>query len=65
MTKKTGRTFLTADIVGYEDSFIVNDRYEIYKFDGCVYDTTKGQDIPAWVFKIRDELVGDPTQYVA
>lgn len=39
------------------DKYIINDRWEIYKKDGCVYDTKKAKDIPQWIFKIRDILL--------
>ncbi len=35
----------------------VKGRYEIYATDGAVYDTVKAQDIPVWVFEIRDVLI--------
>lgn len=36
------------------DCILVNDRYEIYFDDGCVYDTDEASDIPQYVFDIRD-----------
>ena len=42
---------------------LVNDRYQIYLDNGCVYDTVYAKDIPQYVFKIRDnamkEMVGN------
>jgi hypothetical protein len=34
---------------------IVNNRYQIYLDDGCVYDTIHARDIPQYVFAIRDK----------
>jgi hypothetical protein len=39
------------------DSWVVNDRYEIYQADGVVYDTEQAQDIPQYIFQIRDTLM--------
>jgi len=39
------------------DSWIVNNRYEIYMADGVVYDVEQAQDIPPYIFKIRDTLM--------
>lgn len=39
------------------ESWIVNDRYEIYMDDGVVYDTEQAQDIPEYIFQIRDTLM--------
>jgi len=44
-------------IIKTERSFIINDRYEIYFEDGCIYDTKKAQDIPQYIFKLRDNLI--------
>ena len=40
------------------DSWIVNDRYEIYMDDGTVYDTKHASDIPPYVFSVRSTLMG-------
>lgn len=37
----------------------VNDRYQIYLDDGCVYDTIHAKDIPRYVFKIRDKAMAE------
>ena len=34
----------------------IENRYEIYS-DGVIYDTEKGEDIPQYIFKIRDILI--------
>jgi hypothetical protein len=39
------------------DSWIVNNRYQIYSDNGTVYDTTKAVDIPQYIFKLRDILI--------
>jgi hypothetical protein len=39
-----------------ERYYLINDRYAIY-IDGCIYDTKHARDIPAQVFKIRDNLI--------
>lgn len=35
---------------------LVNGRYLIYLNSGIIYDTLKGQDIPQFVFKLRDKI---------
>jgi hypothetical protein len=40
-----------------DDSFLVDGRYKIYKSDGCIYDTEKADDIPQYIFKLRDTLI--------
>jgi hypothetical protein len=37
--------------------WFANDRYEIYKDTGVVYDTSHAQDIPQGVFALRDRLM--------
>lgn len=37
--------------------WFVNDRYEIYKDTGVVYDTEKAEDIPQSILGIRDRLM--------
>jgi hypothetical protein len=37
--------------------WFVNDRYEIYKDTGVVYDTDRAQDIPQGIFALRDRLM--------
>ena len=44
-------------IVEFDDSWLINDRYQIYKADGCIYDTKKAMDIPKIIFKWRNELI--------
>ena len=39
--------------------WIVNDRYWIYKSDGCIYDNDKAEDIPQNLFALRDLLIKD------
>lgn len=36
---------------------LINDRYQIYLDDGCVYDTIHAKDIPQYVFCIRDKAM--------
>jgi hypothetical protein len=36
----------------------INNRWDIFLDDGCVYDTLKAEDIPQWVFLLRDLLIG-------
>ncbi len=38
---------------------LVNNRYQIYLDDGCVYDTIHAKDIPQYVFKIRDKAMNN------
>jgi len=45
-----------AQVAELADSWIVNKRYQIYKNDGVVYDILKAQDIPTYVFEIRERL---------
>lgn len=37
--------------------WFVNDRYEIYKDTGVVYDTERAEDIPQGIFALRDRLM--------
>ena len=39
------------------ESWIVNNRYQIYSDDGTVCDTIKAVDIPQYIFKLRDFLI--------
>ncbi len=39
------------------DHYLVNNRYAIYKDDGCIYDTIAAKDIPQPVFALRDRLL--------
>ena len=40
------------------EKFIIEDRWEIWKDDGCIYDVfNKGEDIPFWLFELRDKLL--------
>lgn len=39
------------------ETILINNRYLIYS-DGVIYDTLQGQDIPDWVFEIRDKIFG-------
>lgn len=41
-----------------DGAIVINDRYAIYK-DGFISDEIKGQDIPQWVFKVRDLIQED------
>lgn len=34
---------------------LVNERYAIYK-DGTIYDTLKSDDIPQWIYDLRETL---------
>lgn len=34
-------------------SYIIHNRYEIYS-DGVVYDHEHAEDIPQWIFELRD-----------
>lgn len=37
--------------------WIIDNRYAVFKNDGCIYDTEKAKDIPQYVFELRDELL--------
>jgi hypothetical protein len=37
--------------------WFVNDRYEIWKDTGVIYDTEQADDIPQSIFGIRDRLM--------
>lgn len=37
--------------------WFVNDRYEIWKDCGVVYDTERAEDIPQGIFALRDRLM--------
>lgn len=39
------------------ETVLIDDRYLIYP-DGVVYDTDEAEDIPSYVFKIRDKIIG-------
>lgn len=39
------------------ETVLIDDRYLIYP-DGVVYDTEEAKDIPSYVFKIRDKIIG-------
>lgn len=39
------------------ETILVDDRYAIYP-DGVIYDTEKAEDIPGYVFEIRDKIIG-------
>ena len=45
------------EIIEKKESWLINDRYEIYKDDGVIYDTKEAKDIPQTIFKWRDELM--------
>lgn len=49
------------NIQNTKDSYIINNRYAIYKDCGVVYDTVKAKDIPQYIFKLRDKLLGHNT----
>ena len=34
--------------------WFIDGRYKVYKSDGCVYDTDKAEDIPQYIFNLRD-----------
>lgn len=38
----------------FADSYFIDGRYKVYKSDGCVYDTDKAEDIPQYIFELRD-----------
>lgn len=42
-----------------KERWLINNRYDIWKDDGCIYDIvlTKKSDIPQWVFELRDKLI--------
>lgn len=37
--------------------YVINDRYEIHSDIGICYDTIKGNDLPMYIFKLRDTLL--------
>lgn len=37
---------------------LVNERYQIYLDSGVIYDREKAEDIPQFVFDIRDRIMG-------
>lgn len=39
----------------FEDCYFIDGRYKVYKSDGCVYDTDKAEDIPQYIFELRDK----------
>lgn len=49
------------NIVGVDDTpcLLIDNRYQIYLDDGCVYDTIHAKDIPQYVFKIRDKAMSN------
>lgn len=51
------------DIKNVPTGWIVNNRYQIYKADGAVYDTIKAEDIPYEIFEIRDNLMAKKLVY--
>jgi len=46
-----------------KDSWLINNRYQIYKDDGCVYDTIQAKDIPQSIFELRDKLIQENKNY--
>lgn len=48
----------------FDDCIIVNDKYKIYKSDGCIYNIESDNDIPQYVFKIRDDETVKKYQYI-
>ena len=44
-------------------SWLINNRYEIYKSDGVVYDTKEAKDIPQEIFELRDKLMFTRKQF--
>lgn len=40
----------------HELTSLILERYEIWN-DGVIYDTWEAEDIPQWVFKVRDIIV--------
>lgn len=40
----------------FDDCVIVNDKYKIYRSDGCVYNLYSDNDIPQYIFKLREKL---------
>jgi hypothetical protein len=45
-----------SDIVDKGEHWVYQDRYAIYR-DGVIYDLERAADIPAEVFKVRDQLL--------
>ena len=43
-------------IVTYDNYYLIDERWAIY-CDGIIYDRTKAEDIPEWVFALKDILV--------
>lgn len=41
----------------FGDSWLIDDRWQIYADDGTIYDTKKMIGIPPEIFKIRDKLL--------
>ena len=39
------------------DGWLIDNRYQIYRVDGAIYDTKEAKDIPQDVFEIRDNLI--------
>lgn len=42
---------------GQGNYILIENRYAIYKDDGCIYDTLHAKDIPQRIFILRDELI--------
>jgi hypothetical protein len=41
----------------YPNRWNVDGRWDVYKEDGCIYDTKKAEDIPQWLFGFRNKLM--------
>ena len=39
-----------------QKSYLINNRYKIYQ-DGTIYDTKNAEDIPQWIFELRDFIL--------
>ena len=48
---------MNKSIIDAGNYWFVNDRYEIHKDFGVVYDTENAKDIPQSIFGIRDRLM--------
>ncbi len=46
------------------DCLMVDDRYQIYLDDGCVYDTEEAKDIPPYVFEVRDKAMAEKGKFL-
>lgn len=44
-------------IINLKSCWLINNRYQIFKNNGVIYDTLQAKDIPQDIFSLRDKLI--------